>query len=416
VAKKVAAKKPATKVRVRPVTAKPAARAAVNLKRVAPKHVAATTKPRRAKATAKRSLPAAGGARRAIFIDVENTSSEVDLMRVIDALGVDRTAQPTEVTAVGNWKSVAQGLARRLAALGAQLVHSAPATGVRDWSDLWIAVAAGCWLGQASPGDRLEIISADRAFDAVGDLAAVRGVTFQRLSYKTVAASASTTSSSTSSGEPRRHSRRGGRGRRRPSAPAHTTHAPQAQAAAHPTTHPASHRPRPTEPAAPTAQVHEEGRAASHEQIAAVIRRLAGGDPHRWVNLDVLANALKGAGFTRPPGSPRLVTRLRKLKDIELSPNGMVRVGGGEQTPTESDATAIAVAPEPDAAEPDAAESDAPEADTAATAMAAPRRRSRRRGGRGRRRPNQSTAGATPNGNVVPPPADEENDADGNRG
>ncbi|MBI1815940.1 MAG: NYN domain-containing protein [Deltaproteobacteria bacterium] len=411
-AKKVAAKKPATKVRARRVTAKPAARAAVK-----PKRAAATTKPGRAKATTKRSLPAAGGARRAIFIDVENTSSEVDLMRVIDALAVDRTVQPTEVTAVGNWKSVAQGLARRLAALGAQLVHSAPATGVRDWSDLWIAVAAGCWLGQSSPGDRLEIISADRAFDAVGDLAAVRGVTFQRLSYKTVAAS--TTASSTSSSEPRRHSRRGGRGRRRPSTAAHTTHAPQSQSAshpvAHPAVHPAPHRPRLTESSIPTAQLQEEGRSASHEQIAAVIGRLAGGDPHRWVNLDVLANALKSEGFTRPPGSPRLVTRLRKLKDIELSPNGMVRVGSSAQTAAESDIAVVAVAPEPGAAESGAAESDAPEADPPTTAMAAPRRRSRRRGGRGRRRPNQSGTGATLDGNVVPPPPDEDNDANGNR-
>ena len=35
---------------------------------------------------------------------------------------------------------------------GAHLVHSAPSTGVRDWSDLRIAVAAGIWLAAARPG------------------------------------------------------------------------------------------------------------------------------------------------------------------------------------------------------------------------------------------------------------------------
>ena len=49
-------------------------------------------------------------------------------------------------------------------------MHSAPSTGVRDWSDLRIAVAAGIWLAAARPGDVIEIVSDDRAFDAVGDV------------------------------------------------------------------------------------------------------------------------------------------------------------------------------------------------------------------------------------------------------
>ncbi|MGH7790062.1 MAG: hypothetical protein ACRERC_24555, partial [Candidatus Binatia bacterium] len=124
---------------------------------------------------ARRPAPAPGVAalavrvkRRLIFIDVENTSSEESLIEVLDDLHIDRTVQTIEVVAVGNWRAAGQRLGRRLASLGAQLVHSAPVTGVKDWSDLWIAVAAGVWIGQASPGDQLEIISNDRAFDAVG--------------------------------------------------------------------------------------------------------------------------------------------------------------------------------------------------------------------------------------------------------
>jgi hypothetical protein len=56
--------------------------------------------------------------------------------------------------------------------------------GVPDWSDLRIAAAAGVWLGEARPGDRIEIVSDDRAFDAVGDVAAGLGVTFRRVSYR----------------------------------------------------------------------------------------------------------------------------------------------------------------------------------------------------------------------------------------
>ena len=36
-----------------------------------------------------------------VFIDVENTSGEADLLKVLEHLKIDRTAQPTEITAVG---------------------------------------------------------------------------------------------------------------------------------------------------------------------------------------------------------------------------------------------------------------------------------------------------------------------------
>lgn len=121
---------------------------------------------------------------RAIFIDVENTSNENTLLPVLTAMNIDFAAQPTQLHAVGNWQSVAQRLGVRLATMGAQLLHTAPVPGVKDWSDLWIAVVVGCWLGKAIAGDTLEIVSDDRAFDAVGDAAAARGITFRRVSCR----------------------------------------------------------------------------------------------------------------------------------------------------------------------------------------------------------------------------------------
>ena len=178
------------------------------------KRAPVTKRPARA-AAAKKPVPAAAATpvrvpRRAIFIDVENTSSEEALAEVLESLKIDRAAQPTELTAVGNWRAAAQRLARHLASLGAQLVHSAPATGVKDWSDLWIAVAAGCWLGQSTPGDILEIVSNDRAFDAVGDAAAARGVIFRRLLHRRGSAVPAAAAESKPSAPSRRHA--GGRG------------------------------------------------------------------------------------------------------------------------------------------------------------------------------------------------------------
>src|SRR5499433_4353360 len=123
-------------------------------------------------------------ARRAIFFDVENTSRAEHIARVIAHLAVDRTDRRTDFVAVGNWRVIGHDTARLLARHGAHLVHSAPSVGVRDWSDLRIAVAAGVWLASARPGDVIEIVSDDRAFDAVGDVAASLGVTFRRLSYR----------------------------------------------------------------------------------------------------------------------------------------------------------------------------------------------------------------------------------------
>jgi hypothetical protein len=119
-----------------------------------------------------------------ILFDVENTSRAQQIDRLVRNLGIDRAAHGTQFLAIGNWRVISDGTARALSRHGAELVHSAPVGGVKDWSDLRIAVAAGVWLSSARPGDRIDIVSDDRAFDAVGDVAASMGVTFRRLSHR----------------------------------------------------------------------------------------------------------------------------------------------------------------------------------------------------------------------------------------
>src|SRR6185295_17839066 len=143
--------------------------------------------------------PPLPNARRAIFVDVENSSRAEHLSRVLDHLAIDRQDHRVELIAVGNWRVIGADSARLLARRGAQLVHSAPATGVRDWSDLRIAV-----------------ISDDRAFDAVGDVSALLGVEFRRLSYRGLAGvTASEEPTPTEAAAPRESRSRRGRGHRR---------------------------------------------------------------------------------------------------------------------------------------------------------------------------------------------------------
>jgi hypothetical protein len=125
--------------------------------------------------------------RRAIFFDVENSSRAQHVARVLEHLALDHLDVRTDFFAIGNWGVVGDDSARLLSRHGAQLVHSAPTPGVQDWSDLRIGVAAGIWLGSARAGDRIDVVSDDRAFDAVGDVAAMLGVTFTRLSYRRLA-------------------------------------------------------------------------------------------------------------------------------------------------------------------------------------------------------------------------------------
>jgi hypothetical protein len=303
--------------------------------------------------------------RRAIFFDVENTSRSEHIARVLAHLAVDRAGRRTEFFAVGNWRVIGHDTARLLARHGAALVHSAPSVGVRDWSDLRIAVASGVWLAGARPGDVIEIVSDDRAFDAVGDVAASLGVTFRRLSYRgllgmavpqPVAVERTERDSSADDRGGRRRRRRGGRGRGEYGAPR-----PMHQASA---PHASQTPPR----AEPPAGV--EPHTAPHDEIVAVVRDLA--RTRGSVTLDSLANALKARGFSRPPGSPRLITRLRRIKELGVNRAGVITLVDDADPETTDRAepatpvTPVTRTPAPVAAEPVAHEAEAVEAPSTA--------------------------------------------------
>src|SRR5262249_31403920 len=56
------------------------------------------------------------------------------------------------------------------------------------------------------------------------------------------------------------------------------------------------------------------------------------------VSIDALANALRERGFSRPPGSPRLITRLRRIKELELNRQGMIRLVDRDAAPAPREA------------------------------------------------------------------------------
>jgi hypothetical protein len=308
-----------------------------------------------------RPLPAT---RRAIFFDVENTSRPEHVARVIEHLRLDRVDRQTDLIAVGNWRVASSECARLLARNGAQLVHSAPSTGVRDWSDLRIAVSAGVWLAGARPGDGIEIVSDDRAFDAVGDVAATLGVEYRRVSFRSLAGlRPDEPLRPVEDVEPHgRRRRRGQRGRGRHERPGRSSMPRALQAPMHAA---------PPSPSADSAAPH----TAPHDEIVGVARELIQTSERGSVTIDTLANALKARGFRRPPGSPRLITRLRRIRELEISRNGLIALAAGA-------AAAPAVEPESLAAVREGAPPDVP----SGADGAAPPRRSRRRGRRGGRR------------------------------
>ncbi len=225
-----------------------------------------------------------------IFFDVENTSRPEHIARMIEHLSIDRQGSRTDFVAVGNWRVIGSDTGRLLARHGAHLVHSAPSTGVRDWSDLRIAVTAGVWLGGARPGDVLEIVSDDRAFDAVGDVASTLGVSFKRLSYRAlIGAHAAALPAEREVPESRGRSRRGrrGRGGRPRHRPSQLAPAPVA---------PVERLPIREAPA------DESAHSAPHDEIVGVVRELVERTSDHSVLIDTLANALKSRGFRRPPG------------------------------------------------------------------------------------------------------------------
>jgi hypothetical protein len=290
--------------------------------------------------------------RRAIFLDVENTSRAQHLAHVIDHLGVDPWDRRTELVAVANWRVVGHEAARLLAARGAHLVHSAPSTGVRDWSDLRIAVAAGIWLAAARPGDVIEIVSDDRAFDAVGDVSASLGIEFRRLSYRRIKEGSPDTAVETETGPPpgsgsgsgsRRRRRRRGRG---PGGPPPSSSVERRHVD---TREPPRHQPpsgqrggrggavrsRPPSHHAARPQPEPSQTTAPHDELVSVVRGMVEASPRRAVSIDAVANALKSRGFQRPPGSPRLVTRLRRIREILVSQSGTITLAD-DAPPAES--------------------------------------------------------------------------------
>jgi hypothetical protein len=342
--------------------------------------------------------PARPARRRGVFFDVENTSRAGDISRVLDHLALDWVGWSTEFTAVGNWRVIGHDTARLLAHHGAALVHSAPSVGVRDWSDLRIAVSAGVWLAGARPGDVIEIVSDDQAFDAVGDVAASLGVTFHRTSYRALAGRQVVAVPAAPAGESRsRRSRRSGWHGRGERGDRRVPEAPRVASAA----------------TVVPAETTEEPHTAPHDELVGVVRDLLATSP-AGVSLDALANALRERGFSRPPGSPRLITRLRRIKQLDVARSGTIRlVENGEPV---SHAVAASVAGERPAPEREAAEllaeasatdevdeeyaggddTGPAAAEPGAPADGAPRRR-RRRGGRRRRgRRNGAAAAVAP--------------------
>ena len=296
--------------------------------------------------------PALPAHRRAIFYDVENASQPGRIAQVVELLAIDRLGCRTEFVAVGNWRVIGHETARMLARHGAQLVHSAPSTGVRDWSDLRIAVSAGAWLATARPGDVLEIVSDDRAFDAVGDVAAGLGIAFRRLSSRSLTHAPE--EATRQAPEPGRS--RGRHGRRSPRAGRASVVAVGEPRRADPRDH------DPLPPAGP--------HTAPHDEIIDIVRELALRSSNGAVLIDTIERTLKARGFARPPGSPRLVTRLRRIKELSVSPTGMITLVG---EPARDEAVGAG-----------AADSPVPGPSTG-------RRRRSRRGGRGRRRAGGQT-------------------------
>ncbi|HYE90940.1 MAG TPA: hypothetical protein VEA38_07975, partial [Terriglobales bacterium] len=172
-----------------------------------------------------------------------------------------------------------------------------------------------------------------------------------------------------------------------------------------------------------------EPHTAPHDEIVGIVQELVARTADRSVSIDTLANALKSRGFRRPPGSPRLITRLRRIREITIDRAGRITLldgGGAEASPLPSAPARPARMPEPEeelatvnepngnrAAPPDRGPTEEPEDEPMpgnvrgqethvltttgilTGAQGDNRRRRSRRGGRGRRH-GRSGAGAAP--------------------
>jgi ribonuclease E len=257
----------------------------------------------------------------------------------------------------------------------------------------------------------IDVVSDDQAFDAVGDVASSLGVQYRRLSYRSLRGQLGeevrhVAADDRGSGNRRRG--RGGRGRRSGGGRRHEP-APR-----HPA--PMPHRQPPPRPAVVAEVVEDDANAhtAPHDELIDVVRDLMHTAPG-GVTLDQLANALRERGFRRTPGSPRLITRLKRIKQLDVNRNGLIRLVDAEAdatphhrhaaAPVEDTDDGFSIDPE-DAGEGDdevAVTADAGEgpSDTEpSSAEGGQRRRRRRRGGRRRRGRRGGGNGANGNGDV----------------
>src|SRR5262249_61109817 len=76
-----------------------------------------------------------------------------------------------------------------------------------------------------------------------------------------------------------------------------------------------------------------EAQSAPHDELVLVVRELADRSPNGAVLIDNVARTLKARGFSRPPGSPRLVTRLRRIKELSGSTTGVISLVPGAAPP-----------------------------------------------------------------------------------
>jgi hypothetical protein len=189
----------------------------------------------------------------------------------------------------------------------------------------------------------IDIVSDDQAFDAVGDVASSLGIVFRRLSYRGLAGAPveelpelapEPARESSRSGDASRHRRRGGRYRgQRSGSASHSggRHAPSPRPVPAPRPAPVVERPE-QDVDEEVAVTSGEPHTAPHDEIVTVVSELMRAAPGRGVTIDSLANALKARGFRRPPGSPRLITRLRRIRDLVIDRTGQITlVGNGDR-------------------------------------------------------------------------------------
>ena len=258
--------------------------------------------------------------RRAIFIDVENTSSEVTLLRVLEHLagrsqGAAHRGDRHRQLEIGRHEGGAHAGEPGRAA-GAQCAGAGRARLERSVDRRHRRPLAGARRARRSARHRLRRPRLRR------------GARRRRVGRRR-AAIASPIGTSRAR-PPRRTSPQRPAPHRQSGAP-HRAGAAAAAAGVDRLSSRTPARPRPGATAAPSIRARPRPstpRRTPHRRnrSAAVLARLTGGDSDTLDQSRSAANALKAEGFSRPPGSPRLITRVRSIKGVELNPNGMVRL------------------------------------------------------------------------------------------